>query len=192
MVMNSAALSPANINDGRTVAKPSNSNNGRSLSTADKAALIRAELKKAHGWTSRDVSVRSDVYSMGSTLRIKIKAARVSLTSVRMVAKQFENVHRDEITGEILCGGNTHLDVEYCDELVDAVAAPLEATIPEDGTSATVGEHVVHRGNSGDEDYYFGDMPGNDDPRKVLRCWGKARLAAEIAIRLLDAGMVSL
>lgn len=97
-------------------------------STTDAAAAIRSELKTL-GITSRQVSVRTDSYSLGSSIDIRIKDASVPLSVVREVAERFEEVRRCEVTGEILSGGNRFVDVAYTSEVLDAVGAPLVALL---------------------------------------------------------------
>jgi hypothetical protein len=164
---------------------PANSNNGRSLATADKAALIRAALKKQHGWTSRQVSVRSDVYSMGSTLRIKIKSADVSITAVRMIAGQFEKVARCEVTGDILSGGNTYLDVEYDHDVVEPIALRIEAKLLNEDTVEVLGYRVFCSDPRMEE---WRAWSPNDEVKDQL-CRGKRFMARTLAILALDAGM---
>lgn len=84
--------------------------------TAERSATIRQQLKKLHGITSRQVSVKSDVYSLGSSIRITINDPAVDIREVQNVANRHERVDRDAYTGEILCGGNRHLFIEYSDE----------------------------------------------------------------------------
>lgn len=53
----------------------------------------------------------------------------MSLTKVSAIAEAFETVSRDHKTGEILCGGNTFVRVEYADALVDPVKASILAVL---------------------------------------------------------------
>jgi hypothetical protein len=78
------------------------------IGTTERAALIRAELKAKHKWSSRDVSVKADHFSMGSAIRISIKNPDVSLAAVKAIAEAHESISRDESTGEILSGGNRY------------------------------------------------------------------------------------
>jgi len=85
-----------------------------------RANQIRAALKQA-GFSARQVTVRE----RHEALHVSIRQESVSLTKVQAIAKQFEVVRRDHATGEVLCGGNTYVRVEY----VDAVVAPIKAAI---------------------------------------------------------------
>ena len=79
---------------------------------AQDAAVIRGQLK-ALGWTSRQVSVRSSEYSMGSEVRVVIKDPYVPIDLVRGIAtKQAESIRRDA-HGDILGGGNRFVYVRY-------------------------------------------------------------------------------
>lgn len=97
-------------------------------STAERSAHIRAALK-AKGITSKDVSVRTDNYSMGSSINIKIKNPNVSKTLVESIANEHESVRRCEYSGEILSGGNRYVFVEYDRVALDAFAAEYRADV---------------------------------------------------------------
>jgi len=91
---------------------------------------LRAALKSA-GFNARKVTVRRD----HSTLHVTIRDAAVPRSIVKAIADQFSVVRRDERSGEILCGGNTFVDVEYLPALVEPVAATIVALLmpAEDG-----------------------------------------------------------
>lgn len=88
------------------------------------AQRLRTAFKTA-GLNSRRVTVRHD----HSTLRVTIRDASASLSKVKAIADQFVSVRRCEATGEILCGGNTFVDVSYTDALVAPVKAALVALL---------------------------------------------------------------
>lgn len=97
--------------------------------TPSKTDLIRAELKAA-GIKRQDVSVRGDY----SSIRCEIKSASVSFEVVKAAAYKHHHVRRCEISGDILCGGNTYVNISYCDEVVSQVAkliAPMLADVKE-------------------------------------------------------------
>lgn len=87
------------------------------ISTTDKCAIIRKQLKEQYKWSSRKVSVRADLYSGGSSINITVKHADVNEDIVEKVARQFESIDRCEHTGEILSGGNTYLHVTVTKEV---------------------------------------------------------------------------
>ena len=92
------------------------------MTTTERAAAIRAALK-AKGISSRAVSVRSDSYSMGSSIDICVKDPNVSLATVKRLAEPHESIRRCEYSGEILSGGNRYVSVTYTSEALDALAA---------------------------------------------------------------------
>lgn len=87
-----------------------------------KAAEIRNQLKTL-GYTSRDVSVRSD----HSSLDITIRRSGLNVKAIRDIAESFENIRRCEASGEILSGGNTYVFIRFSDDVRDAVAAQVRA-----------------------------------------------------------------
>lgn len=89
------------------------------MNAKEAASDIRATLKKQHGWTSKQVSVVSDVYSMGSTVRVMIKDPAVNIEDVKAVAEPHESIRRCEMTGDILSGGNMYIHVNYSSEAMD-------------------------------------------------------------------------
>lgn len=120
------------------------------LSTTDRSAAIRQALKNL-GISSRQVSVKTDYYSMGSSIRIKIKDASISSALVEKIANEHESIDRDA-SGEILSGGNRFVFVDYAPEAeaalsaqyLDRVKAALAQVhdnylIPVEGTSYSVG-----------------------------------------------------
>ena len=76
----------------------------------EKAAAIRRTLKTAHGWTSRQVSVRTS--ASGGAIEIRIKDPVVQKPLVEALASPHEKVIRDE-GGNICRGGNTFVFVQY-------------------------------------------------------------------------------
>lgn len=113
------------------------------MSTNERAQAIRKELRAELGATSRDISVRSDKYSMGATIHVMIKSADYSLDAVRKIAESHANVRRCEITGDILCGGNTHISVDYTAEALAPMVEKLQAEL---SSVKGIGETVKIRG----------------------------------------------
>jgi hypothetical protein len=85
------------------------------------AADIRKALK-AKGWTTRDVSVRAESFSMGSSIHIRIKNADVPLAPVSAIANDKEKIDRCHLTGDILSGCNRYVHVDYDHVAMDALA----------------------------------------------------------------------
>ena len=92
------------------------------MTTTEHAKAIRAAYK-AKGWTSRDISVTSDKYSMGSSIRVSIKNPAVNFVEAQAIAKGAESVRYCEYSGEILGGGNRYVSVGYSYEAADAIQA---------------------------------------------------------------------
>ena len=91
------------------------------MTTTEHAAEIRETLKREHRWTSRQVSVRAEHFSMGSSIHVEIKDPAVPLPVVKAVAETAERIHRDERTGEILGGGNRYVSVCYSREAMTII-----------------------------------------------------------------------
>ena len=89
-------------------------------STTGRAASLRAALK-ARGWSSRDVSVRAESFSLGSAIRVLIKNPAVPLATVRTLAEAEEHIDRDQ-WGEILGGGNRYVTVSYTTAATEILA----------------------------------------------------------------------
>ena len=85
------------------------------------AAAVRAALK-LKGLGRKHVSVRSDQYSMGSSLRIRVLDPAVRIADVRAIAETKERISRDQF-GEILNGANRFVFVDYDHAVEKALAA---------------------------------------------------------------------
>ncbi len=122
-------------------------------STAQLSKTIRDTLKKAYGITSKQVSIKTHNYSMGSSIYINIHDPAIDIKDVENIANPKESVRRDE-SGEILSGGNRFVFVGYSDRARAAlqaqpdVATLIQALIDGEqpkgdssGTMVTSGEH---------------------------------------------------
>ena len=129
-------------------------------STTDRAAQIRAAFK-AKGWTSRDISVRAEYYSMGSSIHVVIKNPDVPFEPVERAANEHERIDRCEYSGEILSGGNRFVHVSYSTEarailtaryadVVNLAKAELDAR-PDSNCLIPIGSttYMLGRGNNG-------------------------------------------
>lgn len=129
------------------------------MNATEHAKEIRATLKAKHGWSTRDVSVRSKYFSMGSSVDVTIKNPTVPLPVVKAIAEAAESIRRCEITGEILSGGNRYVSVSYSHEAQAMIAsgyAPLvraavDAVEPGSNVLLPVGDtgFLVGRPNEG-------------------------------------------
>lgn len=115
---------------------------------ATKAAEIRKALK-AIGYTSKHVSVRSESYSMGSSINIKIKRDGVNRAEVERIANTGSRVHYCESSGEILSGGNRFVFVDVDDSacaVYSAAYLPRIAALKDEGNggdSCECGDVIV-------------------------------------------------
>jgi len=175
------------------------------ITAAEAAARIRTELKRAHGWTSRQVSVRAENFSLGSAVNVVIKDAAIPLPIVKRIAERAEDIRRDH-TGEILSGGNRYVSVHYSDEAmrifarryVDAVQRAVtdlgegdtSRLVPVAGTDFLVGRSDGWRLTLWDKDVAGCIAPALGDVDSVARHIGALMVAraadAERAIATLD------
>ena len=147
------------------------------VSVAEASKAIRQELKRKHGWTSRDISVRSESYSMGSSIHINVKRSTIPLEPVEAIANQAQDISRCSITGDILSGGNRFVTVRYTSEAEEELAAPyLEAVealpMPDEGDSSLhpIGDCHAHRTDAFGQ---FAVSVGGDNGRIVGACSAK-------------------
>lgn len=112
-------------------------------SAVEAAASIRQALKAKH-ITARQVSVRADQYSMGSTIHVRIKDSTVRKAVVEEIANAHEIVHRDSSSGEILCGGNRFVDVGYTEEAFAPLALEIHALLE----TLELGDGVEYKGGA--------------------------------------------
>lgn len=165
---------------------------GMSMSTKEHAAAIRAELKK-NGWSSRDVSVRAECYSMGSTIHVTIKNPGVPLSPVTRIAEVHERVDRCEHTGEILSGGNRFVRVGYDSRVMREMAAPIAEKLrtvdAERGTIVDVGNGWEAWKGKESGEYWYAKPIGSGDfyaPHGHIHCWGLEFCAEQLAARFVD------
>jgi len=167
--------------------------------TVQAAAEIRATLKREHGWSRRQVSVRADLYSMGSTIHVTIMDVSVPIAVVRSVVEPFEHVRHCEVTGEILCGGNTHVSLDYSPSAIEPLVAPIDALLAT--VAADPGALVELQGGwiamkDPDAGEYWrawrttGELP-ELDARADIYCWGRLFCAKQIAIANINASAVA-
>lgn len=167
--------------------------------TAEVAKELRLALKTELGLGPREVSVRTDNYSLGSSIDVTIKVPGILKDKVEEIAKRFARIQYDHATGEILCGGNRNVHVEYAHRLSLDLQAKYGALLPqEDGGEATIAPGATVRR----EREYFRFFLNGDE---VRYCWGEglasiywaeleieAAAAAEAAAQLtgIDAAAV--
>lgn len=78
--------------------------------------MLRKQLKDL-GYSNRNrkVKVRSESYSMGSSIHVTTVDREVDTEKVKQLATQFEEVRREEYIVETLLGANTyfHISIDY-------------------------------------------------------------------------------
>ncbi len=127
------------------------------MTTAAEAAKALRTALKAHGIKSTQVSVRSDSYSMGSSITVVVKDLSVDFRLVKKLAEEHSKIRRCEVSGDILGGGNRYVDVGFDETALRAYAANLDPGRP------VVNGFVIERGDNGD---YFGcRWPAGDFPK---------------------------
>jgi hypothetical protein len=84
---------------------------------------IRDLLKKKYKLTTRDVSVRTNYISIN--IKIKTLKALPYYEKIEKIGSKHEEIERDEITGEILSGGNLFVFVEIDYDLKREIAKKL-------------------------------------------------------------------
>jgi hypothetical protein len=124
------------------------------MTTTEHAAQIRSELKKRHGWTSRQISVRADYFSLGSALEIHVKDPAIPLSAVKAVAEPSEHIRRCEITGDILGGGNRYLHVSYTRQAQETIGRRWEPAVRAAVDGVVIGSNVLLP--IGDTDFLVG------------------------------------
>lgn len=161
--------------------------------TTEHAATIRDTLKRTHGWTSRQVSVRAEYFSMGSSIHVEIKDPAIPLPVVKAVAEQAEHIRRDEGTGEILGGGNRYVSVRYSSEAMTIIgqryADPVQRAVnaldsegvlrPVEGTPFLVGRGNYGFGLTLWEDSFLSQANSVDGIAEAIGCLMVARQAED-------------
>lgn len=80
------------------------------------ALFIRKELKKL-GFTSKQISVRTEPSRIDTIVKIKIKDLSVPAAKIRNLVEKYKKIDRDQL-GEILMGGNTFIDIDFDEEII--------------------------------------------------------------------------
>lgn len=86
---------------------------------------IRTQLKSA-GYNTRKVSIRVDKYSMGRSYYATIRDLEVDADVVKEIVNQLRDVRRCSVSGDILSGGNTYVDVDYSEKVIEQLKEMYE------------------------------------------------------------------
>lgn len=84
------------------------------MTDRERIAAIKQVLKE-HGYNNRKVGVRYD----GHAIWLTIKYLAIDIKEIEQLVKGYESYECDEVTGEILSGGNTFVFVNYAYGLTD-------------------------------------------------------------------------
>ena len=82
------------------------------MSDRERVQTIRQALKEK-GYNSRRVSVTYQIAGYSAIIRVTIKELEINKAEIENIVKGFNEIDRDERTGEILEGGNTFVSVNY-------------------------------------------------------------------------------
>lgn len=147
----------------------------------NEAREIRQALKVELGLNARMVGV-SQRYPGAVSVTIKVP---VGIERVRDVAERWKSVDRCEYTHEILCGGNTFVNVKYEDGVLDQLydndliqAMDVGDEITEDGVTL----ERRYKDKTGLDAFYVSDRLDWDkvgetvDARYAGRAWARQRL----------------
>lgn len=74
---------------------------------------VKETLKKV-GIDTRYISVRHKWCGYSDMWWIEIKSEAIDKQRVQRICRQFEEIDIDERTSEVLMGGNTYVNVDYC------------------------------------------------------------------------------
>lgn len=159
-----------------------------SASTTDRSAHIRAALK-AKGWSSRDVSVKSEYYSMGSSIRVVIKNPTVPSAVVESIANEHESIDRDQ-WGEILSGGNRFVFVNYSAEALAHAADPYRLAVQQAIDALPDNDRSLQTIDG--TPYMVGRTDGGrfslwSDAGHQAETWDVSTLAELLAVRMINA-----
>lgn len=159
------------------------------MNTKESAARLRQEFK-SRGWNARKVSVRTEYYSMGSSIHVMIRDAAVSYEEVCRVACGAESIRRCEVSGDILSGGNTYVHVTLSREAEAALTASYLPTVVAAIAEASEADNSFSEHPVGDTGI---QLQRFDDHRFNLRglpdgharsCWGADGCALTIGMLL--------
>lgn len=161
--------------------------------TTDAAAVIRAAFK-AKGWNSRQISVRTDYYSMGSSINVEIKDAAIPYYEAEAIAEGKERIDRCELTGEILSGGNRFVHVTMSNTARLAKGARFMPAVEQawarfqpETSDRTLHEIVpgflLGRGMHGDRFALWSSKRGH-----IQECWDLINVAVLLALEMEREG----
>lgn len=81
------------------------------MTSTEKAKAIRAALKEA-GFNQKQISVKKQFGVYSVAFNVTIRDANIDKSTIENIVNKFKSIDRDEITGEILAGGNDYVFVK--------------------------------------------------------------------------------
>lgn len=96
------------------------------MDSIEATKAIRNELKKC-GYSNRKVSVKHEYGGYSSSIRVTVKDLSINLAWIRKIAYRYKDIDYDEVTQEILEGGNTYVFVDYDYMILDEAITKKEA-----------------------------------------------------------------
>lgn len=96
------------------------------MNSIEATKAIRNELKKC-GYSNRKVSVKHEYCGYSSSIRVVVKDLSINLAWIRKIAYRYKDIDYDEVTQEILEGGNTYVFVDYDYTILEEATTEKEA-----------------------------------------------------------------
>jgi hypothetical protein len=95
------------------------------MNAREAAAAIRLDLRNA-GYRTRDISVQ--LVRGSNTVNVTVRRLGLVLAEVAAIAKRYEAIAQDQLTGELLHGG-LHVEVRIAREALEPLAAQARGPI---------------------------------------------------------------
>lgn len=100
-------------------------------------AQITSEIRKQFKAEGIKASVRTG--SGHTSIRVFVKSGNIRLAEE--IAKRYQQVSYDHATGEVLCGGNLFVFVEWSNDTIEAQVAKISSEFEPAITALEVGEY---------------------------------------------------
>ncbi len=81
------------------------------MTSTEKAKAIRTALKEA-GFNQKQISVKKQFGGDSVAFYVTIRDANIDKSKIENIVNKFKSIDRDEITGEILAGGNDYVFIK--------------------------------------------------------------------------------
>jgi len=162
------------------------------MTNKGKNAVIKKELKDA-GYSIKDFSVRIKNCGYSESIHITIKSPVVNRMDISALLQHWEEIDRDERSGEILQGCNCYLIVQYDDGVFNEAAREYQATA--DKLLKTIEKDICLRVFDGlylisSDQFACPQMHQQDDRgHGNVAVWGTAQLA-ELIYKFTEFGTI--